>query len=311
VPEPPRIIPIPCPFGNGGTVYVYYIDAPQPALIDVGVAGSPEGTIEPALAAAGIKISDVRWILATHGHWDHIGGAQTARDRVHPSAHLALHPADNELLSDPRSHMRGYQGVRFRFIDDPAAYAAHDALLLENLSSEIGADRTLADGDRIDLGGGVTLTTVHTPGHSAGAVTFVLDSQNWAFTGDSVQGRGGGGTFPLVEHPLSYRASLKRLAEDVRPTRMHMGHRFGGLDGVPRDNILDGEAAATMLRESAELERQLAATAPSLQRPADRPNDPQQFAPIARMVGLSTDDPAAWPASVFITMEGYRRAAER
>ena len=84
--------------------------------------------------------------------------------------------------------MRGYQGVRFRFIDDPAAYAAHDALLLENLSSEMAADRTLADGDRIDLGGGVTLTTVHTPGHSAGAVTFVLDSPNWAFTGDSVQG---------------------------------------------------------------------------------------------------------------------------
>ena len=59
MPEPARIIPIACPFGPAGTVYVYYIDAPEPALIDVGVAGSPEGAIEPALAAQGIKLADV------------------------------------------------------------------------------------------------------------------------------------------------------------------------------------------------------------------------------------------------------------
>ena len=309
MPEPARIIPIACPFGNtGGVIYVYYVDAPEPALIDIGVTGSPAGTIEPALAKEGINLSDVKWILATHGHWDHIGGAQTGKDRIHSDGQLALHSADAELLADPRSHMRGYQGVRFRFIDDPAAYAAHDALLLENLSGQMAADRALTDGDRIDLGGGVSLTTVHTPGHSAGAVTFVLDGTNWAFTGDSVQGRGGGGTFPLIEFPLSYRASIKRLAEDVKPTRLFMGHRFGGLDGVPRENILDGDAAATMLRESGELEAQLAQAAAAIKVPDDRPNDPRQFAPAARVVGLAADDPVSWPSAVFITMDGYLRA---
>jgi len=311
VPEPPRIIPIPCPFGNtGGVIYVYYVDAPEPALIDIGVAGSPECTIAPALAAAGIKLSDVKWILATHGHWDHIGGAQTGKDRIHAEGQIALHAADAELMADPRSHLRGYQGVRFRFVDDPAAYAAHDALLLENLSGEMAADRALADGDRIDLGGGVTFTTVHTPGHSAGAVTFVLDGPNWAFTGDSVQGRGGGGTFPLIELPLGYRSSIKKLAEDVKPTRLFMGHRFGGLDGRPRENILDGDAATTMLRESGELEAQLARAAAAIQVPAENPNDPKQFAPAAQVVGLPTDDPMSWPSSVFITMDGYLRARE-
>ena len=308
MPEPARIIPIACPFGPAGVVYVYYIDAPEPALIDVGVAGSPEGTIEPALAAQGIKLSDVKWILASHGHWDHIGGAGTGKARAHPDVKLALHEADNELLADPTSHIRGYQGVRFRFIDDPALYAAHDAMLLENLSSEVGADRPLTDGDRIDLGGGVSLTTVHTPGHSAGAVTFVLDGTGWAFTGDSVQGRGGGGTFPLVEFPLSYRTSIKKLVEDVKPTRLFMGHRFGGLDGKPRENILDGEAATAMLRESGELEAQLAQAAAAIQVPSDNANDPRQFAAAAQVVGLPTDDPRSWPASVFITMDGYLRA---
>jgi glyoxylase-like metal-dependent hydrolase (beta-lactamase superfamily II) len=308
VPEPARIIPIACPFGPAGTVYVYYIDAPQPALIDVGVAGSPEGAIEPALAAQGIALADVRWILASHGHWDHIGGAGTGKQRA-PNAQIALHPADAELLSDRTSHIRGYQGVRFRFVDDPALYAAHDAMLLENLSGEMGADRALADGDRIDLGGGVALTTVHTPGHSAGAVTFVLDGPDWAFTGDSIQGRGAHGTFPLIEHPNGYRASLKRLADDVRPTRMLMGHRFGGLDGVPRENILEGDAAGTMLRESAELAEKLAAIAPTLAVPVDRPNDPAQFAPVAELIGANPADPVSWPPSIFLTMDAFRRAS--
>jgi glyoxylase-like metal-dependent hydrolase (beta-lactamase superfamily II) len=309
VPEPARIIPIACPFGPAGTVFVYYIDAPQPALIDIGVAGSPEGTIEPALAAQGIKLADVKWILASHGHWDHIGGAGTGKARAHPDVKLALHPADAELLADPKAHIRGYQGVRFRYVDDPALYAAHDALLLENLSGEMGADRPLADGDRIDLGGGVSLTTVHTPGHSAGAVTFMLDGTDWAFTGDSIQGYGAGASFPLIEHPTSYRASLERLIEDVRPTRLMMGHRFGGLDRVARDNVLDGEGAATMLRESSALAEQLAALAPTLQEPADRPNDPRQFAPVAELIGANTGDPTSWPASIFLTMDAFRRAS--
>ena len=53
MPSEPRVVPIPCPFGlTGGIVYVYYIDAPEPALVDTGVAASPETIIEPALNKA-------------------------------------------------------------------------------------------------------------------------------------------------------------------------------------------------------------------------------------------------------------------
>src|ERR687884_1559173 len=107
MPTQPRVVAVPCPFGQtGGLVYVYYIDAPQPALVDTGVAASPGATIEPALNAVGLSLKHVKWILATHGHWDHIGGAHAARSRAADDAALALHAADAELLGSRRAHMR-------------------------------------------------------------------------------------------------------------------------------------------------------------------------------------------------------------
>src|SRR4051794_24220914 len=143
MPAEPRIVPVQCPFSSStGTVYVYYIDAPQPALVDTGVAASPGAVIEPALNKAGLSLKNVKWILATHGHWDHIGGAHAARAMAADDVQVALHTADLELLRSRRAHMApdGYQALRFRYLDDPEALARQDALLMANLSGELSAD---------------------------------------------------------------------------------------------------------------------------------------------------------------------------
>ena len=306
MPEPARVIPIPCPFGNGGQVYCYYVDAPQPALIDVGVAGTPAGCIEPALAKAGFTLSDVKWLLASHGHWDHIGGAQTAKDAAR-DAQLALHSADAQLLASRQAHLDGYQGVRFAFVDDPAGFREHGAMIFENLSGELGADRSLSDGDRIDLGGGIVLTTVHTPGHSAGSVTFFYEGPDWAFTGDSAQSMGADGRFPLIEHPAEYRASMRRLLDDVRPTRMHLGHAYGRPGGTRFDAVIEGATVAEMLRESLQVEAGFAAQAEQIGALAGRERDPAIFAHVAKSLGLDPGAPETWPNSLFITMASYLR----
>jgi hydroxyacylglutathione hydrolase len=226
---------------------------------------------------------------------------------------VLLHEADADLLGSRRAHMRpdGYQALRFRYLDDMQALAKQDALLMENLSGELAADRPLRGGERISLGGDVTVEVVHTPGHSPGSASFVLSGLEWAFTGDAVQ-VGGSAGIPLYVDPVAYGATQKHLLEDVRPRRLHVGHRFRALDGTVLESILDGPQVERALRDSlAFLERMNAAAASVTTVDVANPKA-EALTPAAQALGLPVGDPSAWPAPFFTTLHGHlARAAAR
>ena len=87
-----------------------FIEAPQPAIIDTGVSSSPRAVIGPALAAAGLDLADTRFVLNTHGHWDHMGGNETLRG-VASGVQVVAHPAEERFFHDITAHTRSYRDL--------------------------------------------------------------------------------------------------------------------------------------------------------------------------------------------------------
>jgi hypothetical protein len=135
-------------------------------------------------------------------------------------------------------------------------------------------------------------------------MSFVLSGLDWAFTGDSVQVCGSAG-IPLYAEASTYGASLKRLLEDVRPKRLHMGHRFRGLDGTPFDSVIDGPTVERALRDSVAIHERIAQAARGVSDLDIANPKAAALAPAALALGLPVDDPAAWPAPFFITLHGH------
>ncbi len=102
----------------------------------------------------GFKLSDVKILTATHGHYDHAAGLAELKRMT--GATLVMSDADVELLESGGK-------ADFRFGGDPGARF-----------EPVKADRRLKDGEKIELGGAV-LTAHRHAGHTKGATSFTFD----------------------------------------------------------------------------------------------------------------------------------------
>ena len=88
--------------GLRGVISSYWIDGPEPAIVDPGPSTSLGG-LEDSLAELGVELSDIRHVLLTHIHLDHAGGTGHLLSRFpHLEVHIhvdgAPHMADPERL---------------------------------------------------------------------------------------------------------------------------------------------------------------------------------------------------------------------
>ncbi len=142
----------------------------------------------PIAAAVGGR--RVAGIVATHGHNDHINAAAALADAV--DAPIYLHPADAELWAEVYPDRR--------------------------------PDRSLADDDRLAVGG-VSLSVLHTPGHTPGGCCLYDADDAVVFSGDTLFSGGPGATGRrLSDFPTIIESIRRRLFVLPKQTRVLTGH---------------------------------------------------------------------------------------
>ena len=101
-------------------------------------------------------------ILITHGHFDHIGGAAALKAQT--GAKLYIHILDAPALSSNRASLSMMMGIQI---------------------DKAEPDVLLHGGETLEAGG-LSFRVLHTPGHSPGGVSYVLDGEKILFSGDTL-----------------------------------------------------------------------------------------------------------------------------
>jgi len=161
--------------GQPGTVSAYLVKGPKPALIDCGYATSYENVLG-GLAEAGVMPTDIRYLIPTHVHLDHAGAAGRLLKGM-PNAEVIAHERGAPHLIDPT-----------RLIESSTKVFGEAIMRLYGDPEPIPADRVTAVGKEaaLDLGGGLSATLIHTPGHAPHQISVVLDQPRIMFTADAV-----------------------------------------------------------------------------------------------------------------------------
>ncbi len=189
-------IVLPTPW-EGILVQIYLLDTEPLTLIDTGVKWAPSrAALEEAFDALGKKLSEVRRVIITHFHTDHMGQTQSLRDagaELEVIAHELEAPfiesqsLRRERMLDNRVKLFIEHGVPREVMERYATAERHYHKNGPVLSEQTRVDRACRQGDRIAFEG-LELEAVHAPGHTAGHLVLYERNSGTLFTGDHIMG---------------------------------------------------------------------------------------------------------------------------
>jgi glyoxylase-like metal-dependent hydrolase (beta-lactamase superfamily II) len=119
--------------------------------------GGDEGEILEVLKYHKLNL---KMIIDTHGHFDHVDANQPLKDAT--GAAIAIHELDAQMLTQPSAEAMFFTGNRLRLSQ---------------------ADVLLKEGDVISFGQ-YRLKVLHTPGHTPGGISLLMEGHPYVYVGD-------------------------------------------------------------------------------------------------------------------------------
>ncbi len=182
----------------GTNCYLAVNDDTKEAVI-IDPASLPENLTE-CVEKEGIQI---RAVLLTHAHFDHIMGIDAVLER-YGQMPVYVHEEDIRMLEDAELNLSGGCGMAYTFTKGEA----------------------VKDGQVLTLAG-LRFRVIHTPGHTPGGVCYYVESEGVLFSGDTLFEQSVGRTdFPggsMSELVQGIEEKLFILPEDVHVYPGHMG----------------------------------------------------------------------------------------
>lgn len=208
----------------------YIIDEEELTLVETGPSPSVK-YVKKGLESLGFTLDQVRYIIVTHIHLDHSGGAGLLI-RECPNAKVVVHPRGAQHLIEPRklaAGARAIYGDSFQELFDPIIPVPEDRVLVKT------------EGDTLQIGPDCTLKFYDTPGHAKHHFSIFDPVSNGMFTGDTagiryeLLYREGidfflPSTSPNHFNPMDMKNSIQRFRE-MNLDRIYFGH-FGITENV-------------------------------------------------------------------------------
>lgn len=166
-----------------------------------GLIIDPGAEAERILAEISQRQLQIRMIVLTHFHFDHVSAADTLRQAT--GAPVAIHKNDAEYLAKPPELFRMLAGSRF---------------------TGLTADKLLEDGEIIAFGD-QSFNVMLTPGHSPGGICLYSRDTAELFSGDTLFRHGVGRTdFPGGDEQTLLQSIRTRLYTLPETTIVYPGH---------------------------------------------------------------------------------------
>jgi len=186
--------------------HVYIIGNPESndlSMVDAGLMGRAGYKIKD-IEDMGLNLEDIKRIIMTHTHLDHIGCLSEMQGKM-PWLELWVHDLEAESLE--QGDERTVYGMDMFKNMCQMQYGLRDGIF------KFRVDRRLYDGDWLEIGG-VKWEVLHIPGHSVGCIALYDESRGILIPGDVVYADYAIGRFDLHNaDPEKHGKSLSRLSQ--------------------------------------------------------------------------------------------------